>query len=234
MPSSSQPGRRPSPTPSPIHRPASSPGSSRSSRNGPTARQPARRRRRPRPDPHRRVVYWLTGTAGSSARIYYEGARTWGQAQPRSPVPTAVAVFPGDTTIRPAAERDHNLVHGPSSPRRPLRRDGSTRSPGHRRAGPLPPVPLTLGYTAGQARHRGPSGRGPRGAAAPVHPHRPGGGCYSIGRKCGRLVSGSTEPQKPGQTWWGPWLPVLGCLVRRLSGRRLAAPRRSPLSSHGS
>jgi epoxide hydrolase len=56
-------------------------------------------------------VYWLTSTAGSAARIYYEGARTWGQSQPRSPVPTAVAVFPGDTTIRTLAERDHNVVH---------------------------------------------------------------------------------------------------------------------------
>ena len=27
-------------------------------------------------------VYWLTGTAGSAARIYYEGTRTWGQARP--------------------------------------------------------------------------------------------------------------------------------------------------------
>ncbi|MDF2742748.1 MAG: putative hydrolase [Actinomycetia bacterium] len=56
-------------------------------------------------------VYWLTGTAGSAARIYYEGARTWGQARPKSPVPTAVAVFPNDLTIRPLAERDHNVVH---------------------------------------------------------------------------------------------------------------------------
>jgi pimeloyl-ACP methyl ester carboxylesterase len=55
-------------------------------------------------------VYWLTGTAGSAARIYYEGARTWGQAQPPSPVPTGVAVFPNDLTIRPLAERDHNVV----------------------------------------------------------------------------------------------------------------------------
>jgi epoxide hydrolase len=55
-------------------------------------------------------IYWLTGTAGSAARIYYEGAHTWGQAQARSPVPTAVAVFPGDITIRPLAERQHNLV----------------------------------------------------------------------------------------------------------------------------
>ena len=55
-------------------------------------------------------LYWLTATAGSSARIYYEGARAWGQAAPRSPVPTAVAVFPGDITLRPLAERDHNVV----------------------------------------------------------------------------------------------------------------------------
>jgi epoxide hydrolase len=57
------------------------------------------------------TVYWLTNTAGSSARLYYEGARTWGQAQERSPVPTGVAVFPGDTTIRRIAERDHSVVH---------------------------------------------------------------------------------------------------------------------------
>ena len=56
-------------------------------------------------------VYWLTATAGSAARIYYEDARTWGQPRPRSPVPTAVAVFPGDTTIRTLAERDHNVLH---------------------------------------------------------------------------------------------------------------------------
>jgi epoxide hydrolase len=56
-------------------------------------------------------VYWLTGTAGSSARIYYEGARTWGQTPERSGVPTGVAVFPTDTTIRRLAERDHNIVH---------------------------------------------------------------------------------------------------------------------------
>jgi pimeloyl-ACP methyl ester carboxylesterase len=56
-------------------------------------------------------VYWLTGTAGSSARIYYEGARSWGQAAERSEVPTGVAVFPTDTTIRRLAERDHNVVH---------------------------------------------------------------------------------------------------------------------------
>jgi pimeloyl-ACP methyl ester carboxylesterase len=56
-------------------------------------------------------VYWLTGTAGSAARIYYEDASGWGQAKQRSSVPTGVAVFPNDITIRPLAERDHNVVH---------------------------------------------------------------------------------------------------------------------------
>jgi pimeloyl-ACP methyl ester carboxylesterase len=55
-------------------------------------------------------VYWLTGTAGSAARMYYEDARTWGQAPTRSSVPTGVAVFPNDITLRPLAERDHNVV----------------------------------------------------------------------------------------------------------------------------
>lgn len=55
-------------------------------------------------------IYWFTATAASSARIYYEGARTWGQLPARSAVPTGVAVYPTDTTIRPLAERDHNVV----------------------------------------------------------------------------------------------------------------------------
>jgi hypothetical protein len=44
------------------------------------------------------MLYWLTGTAGSSARYYKEGTETWGEPEPPSPVPTAVAVFP--TTSR--------------------------------------------------------------------------------------------------------------------------------------
>ncbi|MGZ3397366.1 MAG: epoxide hydrolase family protein [Isosphaeraceae bacterium] len=55
-------------------------------------------------------VYWLTATAGSSANIYYEGARSWGQTAEPSAVPTGVAVFPMDVTIRPIAEREHNIV----------------------------------------------------------------------------------------------------------------------------
>jgi pimeloyl-ACP methyl ester carboxylesterase len=56
-------------------------------------------------------VYWLTGTAASSARLYKEGQSSWGQRTERSEVPSGVAVFPGDFGIRPIAERDHHVVH---------------------------------------------------------------------------------------------------------------------------
>ncbi|WP_433800600.1 epoxide hydrolase family protein [Actinomycetospora sp. CA-084318] len=52
---------------------------------------------------------WLTGTAGSSGRIYREchGAFT---AHDPSGVPTAVACFTGDHTVRGLAERAHRIV----------------------------------------------------------------------------------------------------------------------------
>ncbi|HEY0695655.1 MAG TPA: epoxide hydrolase [Kribbella sp.] len=57
------------------------------------------------------TVTWLTATAGSSARLYREGASSWGQQVSRSGVPTGLAVFPRDTTVRRLAEREHNVVH---------------------------------------------------------------------------------------------------------------------------
>src|SRR5919202_732641 len=47
------------------------------------------------------TLYWLTGTAGSSANSYYETAHAgaWGASE-RSTVPTGVAVFPLDVSIR--------------------------------------------------------------------------------------------------------------------------------------
>jgi pimeloyl-ACP methyl ester carboxylesterase len=57
------------------------------------------------------TLYWLTATAGSSAGLYYEGAKSWGQTSEPSGVPTGVAVFPMDITIRNIAERQHNIVH---------------------------------------------------------------------------------------------------------------------------
>jgi pimeloyl-ACP methyl ester carboxylesterase len=57
------------------------------------------------------MLYWLTGTAGSSARLYYENlhAGSWGQ-QPAT-TPTGVAVFAGDYAIRRYGERGNNIVH---------------------------------------------------------------------------------------------------------------------------
>jgi pimeloyl-ACP methyl ester carboxylesterase len=57
------------------------------------------------------TLYWLTGTAGSSARLYKEGATDWGQPVGKSDVPTGVAVFPGDAGIHRVAEREHNVIH---------------------------------------------------------------------------------------------------------------------------
>jgi pimeloyl-ACP methyl ester carboxylesterase len=54
-------------------------------------------------------IYWLTATAGSSARLYKESTY-WGSPQPCSGVPTGIAVFPGDITVRTLAEREHNIV----------------------------------------------------------------------------------------------------------------------------
>ncbi|MEU6366881.1 epoxide hydrolase family protein [Streptomyces sp. NPDC046931] len=61
------------------------------------------------------MLYWLTGTAGSSARIYYERAHPSGRAAaPSEPstVPTALAVFPAEIQVplRHRAERTENIV----------------------------------------------------------------------------------------------------------------------------
>jgi pimeloyl-ACP methyl ester carboxylesterase len=54
-------------------------------------------------------VFWFTGTAGSAARLYKESIRSFDAKAP-SGVPTAVAVFPGDRTIRRAVQHSQNLV----------------------------------------------------------------------------------------------------------------------------
>jgi pimeloyl-ACP methyl ester carboxylesterase len=56
------------------------------------------------------TITWLTGTAGSSGRTYREAAGAFGAALPCSGVPTAVACFPGDHTVRGIAERAHHVV----------------------------------------------------------------------------------------------------------------------------
>jgi len=60
------------------------------------------------------TLYWPTGTAGSSARLYYEAGRAgdWGPPA-ASTVPTGVAVFPREIAppIRRFAEQSNNIVH---------------------------------------------------------------------------------------------------------------------------
>ncbi|MFI6325048.1 epoxide hydrolase family protein [Nonomuraea sp. NPDC050556] len=57
------------------------------------------------------MLYWLTGTAASSARLYWENTHSssWGKAP--SKVPVGVAVFAEDLPIRRYAERGNNIVH---------------------------------------------------------------------------------------------------------------------------
>lgn len=57
-------------------------------------------------------VYWFTATAASAAHTYYERFNDPSMWMPkeRSAVPTAVAVFTTDVSIRPFANRVNNVV----------------------------------------------------------------------------------------------------------------------------
>ncbi|WP_067721299.1 epoxide hydrolase family protein [Nocardia yamanashiensis] len=57
------------------------------------------------------AIYWLTGTAGSSIRFYYEDAHTTDHPTEPTTVPTALAMFKGDfQSIRRFADRDHKNI----------------------------------------------------------------------------------------------------------------------------
>ena len=58
------------------------------------------------------TLYWLTGTAGSAGRLYYENAHAAPPTEPTT-IPIGLAAFWGDFSgIRRFAERDHkNIVH---------------------------------------------------------------------------------------------------------------------------
>ncbi|MFD4438504.1 epoxide hydrolase family protein [Nocardia sp. NPDC058519] len=57
------------------------------------------------------MLYWLTGTAGSSAALYYEATHT--RSWPTTPLttPTGVAVFAEDIAIRRYADEGTDIVH---------------------------------------------------------------------------------------------------------------------------
>ena len=66
-------------------------------------------------------VYWLTGTATSSARLYFEMRHAGAAAVPQAPVqvPTGIANYPGEVTKVPRAwaERRYNITHWADLPR---------------------------------------------------------------------------------------------------------------------
>jgi epoxide hydrolase len=57
------------------------------------------------------MLYWLTGTAGSSARTYYENMHAGFVPPQPVTVPVGVAVFAGDYAIRRYGEQGNNIVH---------------------------------------------------------------------------------------------------------------------------
>ncbi len=58
------------------------------------------------------MIYWLTQTSTSAARMYYENMHaqpSWGRAP--SPVPVGVAAFAEDVAIRRFGEQGHHITH---------------------------------------------------------------------------------------------------------------------------
>jgi pimeloyl-ACP methyl ester carboxylesterase len=56
------------------------------------------------------MIYWLTGTAGTSAYVGYAQEHGWGAPAQVSGVPTAVIVFAHDVSIRRYAEPEHLIT----------------------------------------------------------------------------------------------------------------------------
>jgi pimeloyl-ACP methyl ester carboxylesterase len=64
------------------------------------------------------MFYWLTGTAGSAARLYYENMHTDGDwNRQASRIPVGVAAFAEDIAIRRYGEQGNNIVHWADFPR---------------------------------------------------------------------------------------------------------------------
>ena len=53
----------------------------------------------------------MTRTGGSSGRIYREAQSSWTAEVEYCAVPTGLAVFPGDSSVRKLVERELNVVH---------------------------------------------------------------------------------------------------------------------------
>ncbi|MGW4369334.1 epoxide hydrolase family protein [Nocardia takedensis] len=55
------------------------------------------------------AILWFTDTTGSSMRLYKESEQ-WGADLPDSGVPTGIAVFPGNSTLRGLAEKQNTVT----------------------------------------------------------------------------------------------------------------------------
>ena len=89
------------------------------------------------------MLYWLTGTAASAGRLYYENAHAEDRPTEPTTVPLGLAGFGGDFSgIRRFAERDHSehrqLEHVPE--RRALRGPQGPERAGRRHPGVLRPL----------------------------------------------------------------------------------------------
>ena len=64
------------------------------------------------------MVYWVTATAASSARLYWESLGVWGQLN-RVELPTGVAAFPAEVLGAPRSwcEPVYNITHWTAMPR---------------------------------------------------------------------------------------------------------------------
>jgi pimeloyl-ACP methyl ester carboxylesterase len=56
-------------------------------------------------------IYWFTNTSAPSANLYYENRVAAGEPVEPSGVPTGIALFPTDPSIRRVSEREHRIVH---------------------------------------------------------------------------------------------------------------------------
>ena len=111
------------------------------------------------------MLYWLTGTAASAARLYYENAHATDRPTEPTTVPLGLAAFGGDFSgIRRFAERDHsNIVRWTTFDHaRPFRGAQGTRPAGRRHPGVL------RGAASGRSGDRGRLGRKPLTMHAPA------------------------------------------------------------------
>ncbi|MFD3509192.1 epoxide hydrolase family protein [Nocardia sp. NPDC058666] len=87
------------------------------------------------------ALYWLTGTAGSSLRFYYEDAHATEQPTEPTTVPTGLAMFAGDfQSIRRFADRDHSNIVSWNSYDTSSDQGGANDAAGHYSAHEAPEV----------------------------------------------------------------------------------------------